>query len=164
MTEKQLVDIYEHIFTLNLSTYDDQVYLKKNVNSFCDDYRVPLLSLSVYHNMIDNVRYLLQNGADPNIANTTCETPLYYAIYSIRNTLYDIETIHTIIQLLLEYGADPYRKSINGESVFEITLRHGMLDVIQKFVEYTGYIPDEFKSTEYMAKYPLVPIDYFSKI
>ena len=66
---------------------------------------------AAFHGHWQLCQFLLENGADANFADkSTAETPLHSALCKANRPVYD-----TIVDLLLAYGADPNRKTLESK-------------------------------------------------
>lgn len=79
-----------------------------------------LAGLAVRYNR-DLVMYLLSKGADPNIADATGSTPLFWAVKSGNQEL---------TELLLEYKAAKSVKDTKGVTAFEYAVQTNNKDII----------------------------------
>lgn len=79
-----------------------------------------LAGLSVKYNK-ELVESLLKKNADPNIADATGATPLFWAVKSGNKEL---------IELLLQYKADKSKKDSMGMTPFEFALQTNNKDII----------------------------------
>jgi ankyrin repeat protein len=91
----------------------------KDVN-YKSDEGTALSGLSVKYNR-DLVERLLKKNADPNIADTTGYTPLFWAVKFGNKEL---------VELLLKYKADKTKKDSMGMTPFEYALKTDKKDII----------------------------------
>jgi len=91
----------------------------KDVN-YKSDEGTALSGLSVKYNK-DLVERLLKKNADPNIADTTGYTPLFWAVKFGNKEL---------VELLLKYNADKTKKDSMGMTPFEYALKTDKKDII----------------------------------
>ena len=77
----------------------------------CDKDGNTLLILATMNGNLEIVKYLLENGANPNCVNLVKNTPLHYAI--AKNEYY-------IADLLLQYGAKDNIENIDGLTPWQI--------------------------------------------
>ena len=91
----------------------------KDVN-YKSDEGTALSGLSVKYNK-DLVERLLKKNADPNIADTTGYTPLFWAVKFGNKEL---------VELLLKYKADKTKKDSMGMTPFEYALKTDKKDII----------------------------------
>ena len=63
---------------------------------------------------------LLHNGADPNVRESTGDTPLSIAVS---------KNLPTTVSLLLRYGADPKTSRVEGRSLLDHSRRAGNVEV-----------------------------------
>ncbi|KAF8771859.1 E3 ubiquitin-protein ligase MIB1 like protein [Argiope bruennichi] len=82
-----------------------------------DNEEITPLILAVQKNHLEAVEILLYKGADPNIANTSLETPLHVSLSS-RNPNYFI-----VVQLLMK-GAKIYKMDKNGQTPMDVLINH----------------------------------------
>jgi len=75
-----------------------------------------LLMLAISHKQPDTARFLLEKGADPNLANNQLRTPLMAA--AVAN---QVETV----DLLLKAGADPRATDMDGARAADLANAHG---------------------------------------
>ncbi|RAP74735.1 ankyrin repeat domain-containing protein [Paenibacillus montanisoli] len=67
------------------------------------------------------VRLFLENGTDPNLTLGTLGPPLYWAIFRGRSA--------SIIELLIQYGADVNAAGADGKTVYQMAVRYGRTDI-----------------------------------
>lgn len=91
----------------------------KDVN-YKSDEGTALSGLSVKYNK-ELVEHLLKKNADPNIADTTGYTPLFWAVKFGNKEL---------VELLLKYNADKTKKDSMGMTPFEYALKTDKKDII----------------------------------
>ncbi len=72
------------------------------------------LHYAIENGWFDGVKLILEEGGDVNLRNSAGQTPLLSATFSNVNP--------KIVELLLEYGADPEAKSTPGEFLSEKTV------------------------------------------
>ena len=65
------------------------------------------IQIAAYSSQFEMVKFLLENGADPNAHTGNCSVPLLYAAQYEKNI--------KIVKILLEYGADPTVKDEYGK-------------------------------------------------
>lgn len=76
-----------------------------------------LLNVAVVESTPEVVRILLENGADPNDSNAYERlTPLHRAVYYHREN----PSASVIVQMLLDYGADPLLRSESGKRPMDL--------------------------------------------
>lgn len=71
------------------------------------------LMIAAENNDVERVRELLTSGANPNVCNRYLETPLIYALKSIKKGPF-----HEVVKLLLDHGANPHVKSTLNVTAF----------------------------------------------
>ncbi|WP_058306702.1 UvrD-helicase domain-containing protein [Gracilibacillus massiliensis] len=71
------------------------------------------LMIAAENNDVERVRELLTSGANPNVCNRYLETPLIYALKSIKKGPF-----HEVVKLLLDHGANPHIKSTLDVTAF----------------------------------------------
>jgi len=79
-----------------------------------------LAGLSIRYNK-DLVKHLLKKNADPNIADSTGTTPLFWAVKSGNKEL---------VEILLSYKADKTKKDSMGMTPFEYALQTNNTEII----------------------------------
>ncbi len=85
----------------------------------------PLMFATLYGN-VDDVRFLLGRGADPNVKNDAGATALMWALDDVEKT-----------RLLLEHGADPNARSEAGRTPLGIAAgRHGSSAVVTLLLDH----------------------------
>lgn len=89
------------------------------------------LTFAVHVGYVDMIRFLLENGADPNLKNDDDETPLVIVTNS-----HERENKLEILNLLLKHGADPDSSMLD----YFIRLRH--IDGVQLLLEYVSITND----------------------
>ncbi|CAK1594784.1 unnamed protein product [Parnassius mnemosyne] len=87
------------------------------------------LAIAILQGDINTVRFLLQAGADVNLALSTGQTPLHLAV---------LEGHLAIIELLLEKAADFQARDINGLRVEHYAVDSRNLEVIRYILEKDG--------------------------
>ncbi len=83
------------------------------------------LHVAAYHDQLAVAQYLLDTGADPNIANRYGVTPLMLA---------SANGDDAFVSLLLKAGADPNKTSLEGEAPIMLAARTGKLDCIESLL------------------------------
>jgi len=58
-------------------------------------YRYATLVVTLFRYLENQVQFLLDQGADPNVISTELKTPLYHALFSAEN---GNETAHVLVQ------------------------------------------------------------------
>ncbi|WP_308637384.1 ankyrin repeat domain-containing protein [Paenibacillus silvisoli] len=69
------------------------------------------------------VKLFLENGTDPNLTLGTLGPPLYWAIFRGRSA--------SVIELLIQYGADVNRAGADGKTIYQMAVRYGRGDVAE---------------------------------
>ena len=107
--------------------------LKGNVdiNSFFSGYS--LLLRACYLLNVEIVKFLLENGANPNIQNNKGHFPLLYTIASIKNV--DKEKVLETIKMLIEYGANVNLKNEHGLTALQVATNHEQYDVLKLLID-----------------------------
>lgn len=85
------------------------------------------LTVAVYNNNFEMVRFLVEKGADIHICNNNGTTLLMYAKNCFVNT-----GDSSIINYLLEKGLSPYQKDYFGKNLFDYCQEEGVLERIQE--------------------------------
>lgn len=100
---------------------------------------------------VDILKYLLEQGFEPDVLNGLGMTPLHSAVAYADAQDYDDETMLAMVDLLLAHGADPditggrtKRKrrgtpDVNWQAkknVLDVALRYGSAPVIRRLLEY----------------------------
>jgi len=119
-------------------------------------YSSPMIFYPIDNGNIEFVELLLQSGADPNEDDGDHFTPI---IYSIRADI-QIDTKIRIINLLLEYGANPSFQTSPGDTAMYFARRIGKASIINLLEEYGV---DELDS-ELRSAIRYADIDDFIKI
>lgn len=96
------------------------------------------LHVAAYYDQFSIGQYLLDTGADPNIANRYGVTPLMLACSNGDNAF---------VSLLLNAGADPNKNSREGESPLMLAARTGKLDCVRSLIA-RGADPNATESWE----------------
>ena len=78
-----------------------------NINAVNPMLNMTALHAAVFRKNYAIAQYLLKEGADPNIADTSGNTPLHTAV---------IKRSPDIVKLLLDKGADPTLRDVNGQT------------------------------------------------
>lgn len=91
----------------------------KDVN-YKSDEGTALAGLAIQYNK-DLVEHLLKKNADPNIADATGTTPLFWAVKSGNKEL---------VEILLKYKADKIKKDSMGMTPFEYALQTNNIEII----------------------------------
>jgi len=100
--------------------FDDLYYLKSWVDNGCDinwedgDY-LSLLHLNVYHGLTENVKFLIDNGADVNQQNDYGNTPLHRIIQDKNEN-----TRKNVLDLLINAGANWNILNIAGNDFLDV--------------------------------------------
>ncbi|TRY57010.1 hypothetical protein DNTS_023922 [Danionella cerebrum] len=105
-----------------------KVLLKANpdtINKRTNRSQTPLI-LAVGRKHLSCVKYLLEEGADPNLANNQWETPLYKACEKANED---------IVQILLKFGASPTKACIQGGTPLHEAVRNKRLDICEILVQ-----------------------------
>lgn len=90
----------------------------------CDGRKHTALSEASSQGHIDIVKYLLENGADPNSQSDTGRSPLWRAAFNGH-----IE----VVKILLEAGANPqFRDKVSMESAFDIASKDEVREILVK--------------------------------
>jgi ankyrin repeat protein len=110
---------------------------KENIDAILSN-AMTALHVATYHGQLAGAQYLLDTGADPNIANRYGVTPLMLARANGDNTF---------VSLLLKAGADPNKISPEGETPLMLAARAGKLDCIESLLE-QGADPNATESWE----------------
>ena len=110
---------------------------KENIDAVLSN-AMTALHVATYHGQLAVAQYLLDTGADPNIANRYGVTPLMLASANGDNTF---------VSLLLKAGADPNKTSPEGETPLMLAARAGKLDCIGSLLE-QGADPNATESWE----------------
>jgi hypothetical protein len=114
-----------------------------NLNQIASRWRKTPLGCAILDEHVDIIRFLLENGADPNRICGPGQVPLYLAVLS-GNT--------TIVRLLLQHGADPHAVrgyfddttlTFSRSTALNVLLRsqkskETKLDICRLFVQYGG--------------------------
>ncbi|MCP4639061.1 MAG: hypothetical protein GY851_01435 [bacterium] len=92
------------------------------------DLGTPLLSILAHEGNCQMVELLLEEGADPNAADTFAQTPLHILLFEYRGSDED----RTILGLLLEHGADPSLRTRNKleRDAFEIVEHRELQEIL----------------------------------
>ena len=81
-----------------------------------------------YHDtFLTLIKQLLEHGANPNIANNVTVNPLHLAAYY---------GITPIVQLLLEFRADPRIRDNDGKTSYDYALERGHLETVDLIFNY----------------------------
>ncbi len=83
-----------------------------------DNVGTPAILYSVHH--MQTMELLLENGADPDLRDTSRMTALMEAA---------LEGNAEIVRLLLRYGADPTMRNWSGESAEDLAVARGHVDI-----------------------------------
>lgn len=86
---------------------------------------------------VEKVRFLLENGADPNQSTTLGRVPL---IYATREDRYDVS------KLLLEHGAKADVGDLSNPTVLSIAVKKGNKDIAKLLLEHGGRADSESSS------------------
>ena len=100
-----------------------------------DKYRRKIIMYAAYCH-INTLKILLQHGANPNEIDGDGETPLYVVVDGYDENPEYLDNI----QLLLEYGADPYYKK-DGKTILEIAKEDNKPKVVEVIENYLDF-PD----------------------
>eukprot|EP01129_Flabellula_baltica_P002230 TRINITY_DN12064_c0_g1_i1.p1 TRINITY_DN12064_c0_g1~~TRINITY_DN12064_c0_g1_i1.p1 ORF type:complete len:322 (-),score=65.79 TRINITY_DN12064_c0_g1_i1:56-1021(-) len=128
---------------------------KEAVRRLVEGYKFPInwqnysgetaLSAAIKESHIDIVQYLIEHGANPNIANASQETPLHIAACMG-------ETV--ICELLLKYGAYVDLEDEYGETALHWAVREESMEVIDLLVRYGAdphHMSEDNESPEMLA-------------
>ncbi len=110
---------------------------KENIDAILSN-AMAALHVAAHHDQLAVAQYLLDTGADPNIANRYGVTPLMLASANGDNSF---------VSLLLKAGADPNKTSPEGETPLMLAARAGKLDCIDSLLE-QGADPNATESWE----------------
>ena len=110
---------------------------KKNVDAILSN-AMTALHIATYHDQLGVAQYLLDTGADPDIANRYGVTPLMLAGANGDNAF---------VSLLLKAGADPNKTSPEGETPLMLAARTGKLDCVESLLD-KGADPNATESWE----------------
>ena len=106
------------------------------INSIQDVYardrRNALLSMPLGREGIAICRYLVEQGIDVNYRSNDGTTPLMY----VSHTYTSSEARHELLQILLDAGADPYRKDKSGHTAIDYCLLNNDLENAQLLQRY----------------------------
>ncbi len=100
MEETYIID--DILGNLNDENWEE---IRQNGINFIYPSGMTALGLAVYYDREENVHFLLEKGADPNIYGEEANSPLMDAFYSFSPRL---------MILLLMYGADPALGKLDG--------------------------------------------------
>ncbi|KAK2884214.1 hypothetical protein Q8A67_017851 [Cirrhinus molitorella] len=81
--------------------------------------------LAVSRKHVSCVKYLLEEGADPNLANNQWETPLYKACE---------KASEEIVELLLRFGASATKACVQGGTPLHEAVRNKKLDICKMLI------------------------------
>jgi len=117
---------------MNSSPYPDNLcdldtinkIIKTDINKKFGDYEETILHYMARHDHFDNVKYLMENGADVNARDYYLNTPLHDAAANSR---------FEIVQYLLLNGADKFAININEFTAADAA---GSCDSDSEIVEY----------------------------
>lgn len=128
-------------------SFNDQMSLEK---------KVYLLGYAAKRGKRSLVQQYLEDGIDPNLKNpVTGYTPLHYACW---NNYYDI------VELLLQYGANPLIKNNEGENSLEtarITKNKKLIDLIENKIKDMDISEvEENKEQDNSKLSPNIPIEH----
>ncbi|BCS82803.1 ankyrin repeat protein [Cotonvirus japonicus] len=100
-----------------------------NINLCNCDGWTPLMNAIFEHNF-NMAKYLLKKGADPNLqSNVSKRTSLYLLFANMKNmTVSSKNDLNNMLELLLEYGANPNLPTIKGKTV--------LMSVAKKFTKH----------------------------
>lgn len=147
----------EDVVLYGLAGYGTKDVLAENINEDSD--LSLLLRIAVMANNIENVKFLLDNGATMKIEGVDdkpYEDALAYAVVYNRYdmikyivSLYpdDIDTAlvyavendqSDVVKFLIENGADVNNTSVSRTSLFSIAVSHNCMDIIKLYIE-SGY-------------------------
>lgn len=98
------------------------------------------LHYAVNRGRAENMRILLEAGADPNSTDKYQFTPLMYAVYPLINIkgafpIYNKGMEVEATKLLLAHGADPNRKDYIGMTALMYSVRRGRADLAELLLE-----------------------------
>ena len=120
--DMQLID---SVYSRSLVDVKKKVGLGANVN-FKDERLDTPLGTACSLDDLDIIRFLLENGADPNEPNAEGYTPL---MYSCQNVNVDA------VKLLIDYGAKPLQITTARRSAMDIAIEYKnnkILDIMHK--------------------------------
>uniref|UniRef100_A0A8C2JXK7 Ankyrin repeat and SOCS box containing 2a, tandem duplicate 1 n=1 Tax=Cyprinus carpio TaxID=7962 RepID=A0A8C2JXK7_CYPCA len=97
----------------------------ETINKRTNKSQTPLM-LAVCRNHVSCVEYLLEHGADPNLANSQWETPLYKACDKANEA---------IVELLLRFGASPIKACVQGGTPLHEAVRNKKLKISKMLIK-----------------------------
>lgn len=101
------------------------IFLAKRTNNLNhNDNNGTALMAAVFKNRSAIVKALLENGADPNLADNNGTTPLHYATMSEN---------YELVNMLIGYKADKYKMNNKGKSAFDYALITKNQEIISIF-------------------------------
>jgi len=106
----------------NIQTIKQLIESGIDPNKPYTEYRSTLLHRATLHDDYDMVKYLLDNGADPNVTNDVNDTPLHAAVL--------ISTID-IVRCLVEYGTDIEHVDDDCFRPLHLAAYGGHMDIVQ---------------------------------
>uniref|UniRef100_A0A673K6B0 Ankyrin repeat and SOCS box protein 2-like n=1 Tax=Sinocyclocheilus rhinocerous TaxID=307959 RepID=A0A673K6B0_9TELE len=102
-----------------------KILLKETINKQTNKSQTPLL-LAVSRKHVSCVEHLLEQGADPNLANNQWETPLYKACEKANEA---------IVVLLLRFGASPTKACVQGGTPLHEAVRNKKLEIAKMLIK-----------------------------
>ncbi|XP_016372117.1 ankyrin repeat and SOCS box protein 2-like [Sinocyclocheilus rhinocerous] len=97
----------------------------ETINKQTNKSQTPLL-LAVSRKHVSCVEHLLEQGADPNLANNQWETPLYKACEKANEA---------IVVLLLRFGASPTKACVQGGTPLHEAVRNKKLEIAKMLIK-----------------------------
>jgi ankyrin repeat protein len=81
--------------------------------------------VAIRYRLMEEIKKLIENGADINAKDNLGQTPLYAAIWSGDANM---------VELLLDKGANMKIKDIDGQTPFNVAVRYSQKDILKLFV------------------------------